>query len=104
MESLGCMVPKRLLGVLKDHQVEGIRFMADNARQGHGCILAHSMGLGKTAQIIVLIAGLLRTRELDKQTALVLTPKSTLLNWTTEFKKWCSLGLQQQQQQHKKIK
>jgi SNF2 family DNA or RNA helicase len=41
---------------LKLHQIEGLEFMWDriyNKRQG--CLLAHSMGLGKTLQVISLI-------------------------------------------------
>eukprot|EP01060_Flectonema_neradi_P036741 TRINITY_DN7162_c0_g1_i3.p1 TRINITY_DN7162_c0_g1~~TRINITY_DN7162_c0_g1_i3.p1 ORF type:complete len:983 (+),score=185.92 TRINITY_DN7162_c0_g1_i3:45-2993(+) len=94
MESgvLNSLISKKLLNVLKDHQVEGIKFMAENILNGQGCILAHSMGLGKTAQIIILISVLLRAGVLENQTVLVLTPKSTLLNWSMEFEKWCGLG------------
>lgn len=40
---------------IKDHQIEGVRFMwsqivtNENAKQG--CLLAHTMGLGKTMQV-----------------------------------------------------
>lgn len=40
---------------LKPHQVEGVRFMwreltVPDDEDGQGCVLAHTMGLGKTAQ------------------------------------------------------
>ena len=48
---------------VRPHQIGGIRFLYDNliesaqqvrSSEGLGCILAHSMGLGKTVQIIAL--------------------------------------------------
>ncbi len=48
---------------IKSHQIGGIRFLYDNIieslhraknkNNGFGCILAHSMGLGKTFQVRV---------------------------------------------------
>jgi len=54
-------VNKELVKCLKSHQVQGIKFMYDSTiesvfkledPEGTGCILAHSMGLGKTLQVI----------------------------------------------------
>ncbi len=53
-------ISKHLCSILKPHQIGGIRFLYDNiveslqhiqAKPGLGCILAHSMGCGKTIQV-----------------------------------------------------
>ncbi|KAI9031607.1 hypothetical protein CLU79DRAFT_263458 [Phycomyces nitens] len=47
--------------VLKSHQLEGVRYMWMRTVSSHeGCILAHSMGLGKTLQTIVFVTTLIQ--------------------------------------------
>ncbi|KAJ9458011.1 Protein CHROMATIN REMODELING 20 [Diplonema papillatum] len=101
-------IPPETAAVLKNHQIEGLRFLWKNtvvverrfdaakraaeewtAEAGAptlGCILAHSMGLGKTAQVIIYL--LLLFRYAGASTALVVAPKSTMSNWRTEFDTW----------------
>lgn len=55
---------------------------------GSGCILAHCMGLGKTFQLITLLDTVIRYEELYTKKILIICPKSTILNWGDEFKKW----------------
>lgn len=64
-------------------KVGGIRFLYDNlveslerykSSSGFGCILAHSMGLGKTLQVISFIDILLRNTE--AHTVLAIVPVS----------------------------
>ena len=46
-------IPPSMFKVLKPHQVEGVEFMWGNVgpvKDPRGCILAHSMGLGKSLQ------------------------------------------------------
>lgn len=102
-------IAKALSEKLKPHQVEGIRFMWDNLVQtledfstdnvGLGAILAHSMGLGKTLQVVTFLHTLIKNPLVRSarsnteglrpiRTALVIAPVNTLANWEAEFQKW----------------
>ncbi|XP_057250433.1 protein CHROMATIN REMODELING 20 isoform X3 [Beta vulgaris subsp. vulgaris] len=91
-------IPPSISAKLKTHQVAGIRFMWENIIQsirnvkagdkGLGCILAHTMGLGKTFQVIAFLYTAMRGANLGLKTALVVTPVNVLHNWRQEFKKW----------------
>ncbi|XP_073324230.1 helicase ARIP4 [Pagrus major] len=85
----------QLARAVKPHQIGGIRFLYDNlieslerykTSSGFGCILAHSMGLGKTLQVISFIEILLGNTE--AHTVLAIVPVNTLQNWLTEFNLW----------------
>lgn len=54
---------------------------------GFGCILAHSMGLGKTIQMISFVDVFLRCAK--ARTVLLIVPINTLQNWMAEFNMWC---------------
>ncbi|EEP79517.1 predicted protein [Uncinocarpus reesii 1704] len=89
---------------VKQHQLHGMQFMwreliKDEKRQG--CLLAHTMGLGKTMQVIsllVTIANVANSQdpELRKQIpdtfresrTLILCPSSLIENWWEEFLMW----------------
>eukprot|EP00756_Hemistasia_phaeocysticola_P006385 Hpha_TRINITY_DN13801_c0_g1::TRINITY_DN13801_c0_g1_i1::g.69995::m.69995/K10876/RAD54L2; RAD54-like protein 2 len=82
---------------LQPHQIDGIKFLWKNVVKNEGtgehtqnpcsgAILAHSMGLGKTAQASIFVSLLLKYRIVE--TALILAPKSTLYNWCSELTKW----------------
>jgi SWI/SNF-related matrix-associated actin-dependent regulator of chromatin subfamily A member 5 len=68
---------------LKSYQVDGLAFLA---REGPA-ILADEMGLGKTVQSIALFAHLLDQGMRGPH--IVVAPKSTLPNWTSEAERWC---------------
>lgn len=72
--------------VLKDYQLEGVRWLASLFENGVSGILADEMGLGKTIQVIALIAHLL-TQGVSGP-FLVVAPLATLPNWVREFEKW----------------
>lgn len=82
-----------LEGQLKPHQIEGVRFMYENLvakrLEYKGCVLAHSMGLGKTLQVIALIHTLFRNPKTTKvKNVLLVVPANVLSNWECEFEKW----------------
>jgi hypothetical protein len=107
-------VPSELGCKLKSHQEEAIRFMWRNvvgtlqqlaARDGsdaRGCIIAHSMGLGKTLSVIAFTSTLLSSpavqavhKESDPAQpaiyrVLVIAPVNTLQNWYDEYRRWCA--------------
>nr|CAB3499476.1 unnamed protein product [Digitaria exilis] len=96
-------IPSSMSSKLKPHQVEGIRFMWENAIQsvkkvksgdkGLGCILAHNMGLGKTFQVITFLYTVMKCTQLGLRTALIVAPVNVLHNWRKEFSKWCPAKL-----------
>ncbi|ERN15878.1 protein CHROMATIN REMODELING 20 [Amborella trichopoda] len=91
-------VPPSISAHLKPHQIGGLRFMWENCIQsvkkiksgdkGLGCILAHTMGLGKTFQVIAFLYTTMRSIDLGLRTALIVTPVNVLHNWRQEFIKW----------------
>ncbi|KAK3815056.1 MAG: hypothetical protein J3Q66DRAFT_343721 [Benniella sp.] len=92
------VIPSFLAEKLKPHQLEGVRFMWKNIVMFNGgCILAHSMGLGKTFQVIAFLFVLLRELEAGNKDiperiqagrVLLLMPPIVLQNWEDEFNKW----------------
>uniref|UniRef100_A0A0N5A7S1 Helicase ARIP4 n=1 Tax=Syphacia muris TaxID=451379 RepID=A0A0N5A7S1_9BILA len=88
-------VPEHLTTVLQPHQLGGIRFMYNNIIEsisafpnspGFGCILAHSMGLGKTIQIITFTD--IFYRYAGGKKILIIVPINTIQNWRNEYDKW----------------
>ncbi|KAG9447661.1 hypothetical protein H6P81_013789 [Aristolochia fimbriata] len=96
-------IPPSLSAKLKPHQITGIRFIWENIIQsvrkvksgdrGLGCILAHTMGLGKTFQVIAFLYTAMRSIDLGLRTVLIVTPVNVLHNWRQEFVKWRPLEL-----------
>mmetsp|Transcript_7514 Transcript_7514/g.15048 ORF Transcript_7514/g.15048 Transcript_7514/m.15048 type:complete len:656 (-) Transcript_7514:754-2721(-) len=72
--------------VLKDYQLEGVRWLTSLFENGVSGILADEMGLGKTIQVIAMIAHLRTMSVLGP--FLVVAPLATLPNWVREFRKW----------------
>lgn len=70
--------------VLRDYQVNGVRWMSMLNHYGFGGILADDMGLGKTLQTI----SFLKSQMTEKTKALILAPSSLIYNWKDEFSKF----------------
>ena len=92
-------VDKTLVKFLKPHQKNGIEFMYNcvvetidqlDTSEGSGCILAHSMGLGKTLQVITFLYTVMTHKDIAKhiKRALVICPVNTIKNWANEFRVW----------------
>lgn len=92
---------------IQPHQIEGVQFMWREVIADHqGCLLAQTMGLGKTMQVITLlvtIAEAARSTEenirgqvpadLRKSRTLILCPPGLIENWWDEFLMWTPLPL-----------
>ncbi|CAI9090971.1 OLC1v1025877C5 [Oldenlandia corymbosa var. corymbosa] len=91
-------IPPSISDKLKSHQIAGVRFMWQNVIEsvkrvksgdkGLGCILAHTMGLGKTLQVIAFLYAVMQNADLGLRTVLIVTPVSVQHNWRNEFNKW----------------
>jgi SNF2 family DNA or RNA helicase len=109
-------IPQNIATRIKKHQIEGVRFMWRELTAGdgsdedphQGCMLAHTMGLGKTMQTICLLACLdsaarsespqtykqiprdlkVPRKEKRQLRVLVLCPPSLLQNWEREIQEW----------------
>ena len=89
------LLAPQLAAMAKPHQIGGIRFLYDNiieseerfrGSQGFGCILAHSMGLGKTFQVVAFVDIFLACTGGRK--VLCIVPINTIQNWLSEFNYW----------------
>lgn len=88
---------------IRPHQLEGVRFMWDEiTKDTHkGCLLAHTMGLGKTMQAITLLSALAEAAaskdatissqipdHLKAMKVVILCPVNVLSNWVEELINW----------------
>ncbi|EFQ28618.1 SNF2 family domain-containing protein [Colletotrichum graminicola M1.001] len=95
---------------IKSHQINGVRFMwnqiVDDSKVRQGCLLAHTMGLGKTMQVITLLVAIAESaqsedesirsqipEELRQSKTLVLCPSVLVDNWMDELLMWAPDGL-----------
>jgi SNF2 family DNA or RNA helicase len=99
-------VPPTIARFIKPHQIEGVRFMWDHLvakpkKTRKGCLLAHTMGLGKTMQVITLLYAIAEASqsgddaisgqipdELRDNKTLILCPAGLVDNWGDELLKW----------------
>jgi len=81
-------LPKTLTGSLRPYQLNGFRWMAQNASIGFGSLIADDMGLGKTVQVLAILLKLKQERKLEKSPALIVVPTTLLTNWLKEIEKF----------------
>ena len=112
-------VARKIATKMKEHQISGARFLwreitADGDDEGHGCVLAHTMGLGKTMQTIAFLAAAneaaqskskavrsqlpkhLRMKDVQgkrRLRVLVLCPPGLIKNWDREITSWADSKL-----------
>uniref|UniRef100_A0A0X3PL66 Chromatin-remodeling ATPase INO80 n=1 Tax=Schistocephalus solidus TaxID=70667 RepID=A0A0X3PL66_SCHSO len=79
--------PSIFCGDLKAYQLRGLTWLLTLFDQGINGILADEMGLGKTIQTIAFLGSLAEKYNLWGP-FLIVTPASTLHNWTQEFAKF----------------
>ena len=88
-------IPTKLYNKLYDHQRVGVEWIASLHVKGIGGILGDDMGLGKTMQTLTSIGGLMDAKTI--RNALVICPKSVLLNWEREARdvlvNYCGLNV-----------
>ncbi|CDW59500.1 Helicase C and SNF2 N domain containing protein [Trichuris trichiura] len=90
------VVHEQLANCMKAHQRRGVQFLYDNTIEsfkkinsaGSGCILAHSMGLGKSLQVVAYLHVVMTNELLGVKSALILSPLGVVLNWKNEFDLW----------------
>ncbi|KAG2602355.1 CHD3-type chromatin-remodeling factor PICKLE-like isoform X2 [Panicum virgatum] len=96
LKRIDCVSPVCLKGVITEevhngalygYQQQGLQWIFDNFKARRNVILADEMGLGKTVQVVCFLNHIIKER-LTAFPALVLAPKSILLQWEKEFGRW----------------
>lgn len=75
-------------GVLRQYQIQGVKWLKYLFVNGFGGCLADDMGLGKTIQVIALLSE--HDIQRDPGVSLVVVPKTLLFNWQREILKFNS--------------
>ena len=76
-------IPKNLNAELREYQKDGYEWLVRLTSWGAGACLADDMGLGKTVQTIALLL-----HRAQHGPSLVVAPKSLILNWEKELRKF----------------
>lgn len=84
-------VPSRLVPQLSTTQQSALSFMTERAANNCGCVLALTMGLGKTLVSLTLCFSY-QQRHPDRD-ILVVAPKPIIKHWIDESAKWKAFGL-----------
>ncbi len=79
-------IPDPFSTILREYQKTGFQWLKSLDTWGFGGILADSMGLGKTVQMISILYE--ESLKGDKSTSLILCPASLVYNWELEIKRF----------------
>lgn len=71
--------------VMRDYQIDAFKWIKVLSKYSFSGVLADDMGLGKSLEIISVIAS-----DEKEKPSLIVCPKSLIYNWENEFKKWHS--------------
>ena len=75
---------------MRPYQIEGLKWLVNCWKEGHGSILADEMGLGKTIQVLSFLSYL--NKHADWHTPfLIVVRNSTCKQWCDEIEKWTDL-------------
>ncbi|EAY03294.1 SNF2 family N-terminal domain containing protein [Trichomonas vaginalis G3] len=78
-------------GSLREYQLQGLKWLSQCWRDGHGSILADEMGLGKTIQVLSFLTYL--DRFTDWHGPFLITVRTnTFKQWCEEIEKWTHLS------------
>ena len=78
-------VPEHLEAIMRGYQKAGYRWLKTLSHFGFGGILADEMGMGKTLQVLALLAD---SKKNGGKTSLVVCPASLVYNWLAEIKRF----------------
>src|SRR6202012_2163449 len=81
------VVPARFAGSLRPYQQLGVNWLQHLRANAQAGLLAHDMGLGKTAQTIAHIVVEEAEGRLDRP-VLIVVPTSLVTNWTAKLEKF----------------
>lgn len=87
----GFRLPTDMLSTLQTHQAEALLLLIDRISDNVGAVLAHAPGLGKTLTTLCLLSSYKFFCNTGR--SIVVCPKSLILQWETEVKKFDFLNL-----------
>lgn len=79
-------IDENIVSILRPYQIVGVKWLLALKSNGFGGCLSDDMGLGKTLQVIAFLT----SEKLRGEKTLIVVPKTLLVNWDREIKKFTS--------------